>query len=211
VTVAAELLDFDALRRTEFQRDPFDHVVVPGFVPAAAAAAARDCFPVSAHGGIEPARPARPDDALAVLLQALRHPRTSMVFAELFGVPLSPDMLMIHLRSRCRKQDGRIHTDSRDKLVTGLIYLNESWPHEGGRLRLLRGGDDLDDMVGEVAPLDGTLVVFRRSDASFHGHYPYEGVRRAIMFNWMVSAAAARWETRRHALSASVKRLVGAA
>jgi SM-20-related protein len=91
--------------------------------------------------------------------------------------------------------------------VTALIYLNESWPHAGGRLRLLRRPDSLDDVIVEVTPLDGTLIVFRRTDRSFHGHLPFEGVRRVVMFNWMVDAAAARRELRRHALSASVKRL----
>ena len=87
----------------------------------------------------------------------------------------------------------------------------KSWPHPGGRLRLLRSPDNLEDMAGEVAPLEGTLVAFRRSDSSFHGHHPFEGERIYVMFNWMVSAQAARRETRRHAVSAAFKRLVGAA
>ena len=33
-----------------------------------------------------------------------------------------------------------------------------------GRLRLLRGADDLDDCAAEIAPLAGTMVAFRRSD-----------------------------------------------
>jgi SM-20-related protein len=209
--VAAEFLDLDALRRTGIAHDPYDHVVLPGFVPAEDAAAARAVFPQSASGGIEPAGSRSPDDALGRLLAALRDPATSAAFSDVFGVPLSPDTLMIHLRSRCRPQDGRIHTDSRDKLVTGLIYLNETWPHPGGRLRVLRSADNLEDMAGEVLPIDGTLVAFRRSDASFHGHHPHDGVRLYIMFNWMVTAAAARRETRRHAVSSVFKRLVGAA
>jgi hypothetical protein len=206
-----EVLDFDALSRTPLQRDPFDHVVVPGFVPPARAAAIRAAFPLSGHGGVEPARGAAPGDAVDQLLAALRQPRTSRLFSGLFGVDLHPDALMVHLRSRCRPQDGRIHTDSRDKVVTGLIYFNESWPHPGGRLRLLRSADNLEDMAGEVVPLDGTLVVFRRTDISFHGHHPHDGVRRCVMFNWMVDAAHARRETRRHAVSSLFKRLVRAA
>ena len=208
--MAEGTLDLDALRRTGLQRDPFDHLVLPNFVPPARAGEIRACFPVSDHGGIGPARSRTPGDPMDGLLAALRDPRTSALFSEIFDLELTPDMLMIHLRSRCRPQDGRIHTDSRDKVVTGLIYFNEDWPHEGGRLRLLRRPDDLEDMVGEVPPLDGMLVVFRRSDVSYHGHHPYSGVRRCVMFNWMVSAAAARRETRRHAVSATIKRLVGA-
>ena len=177
-------------------------------MPPAEAEAVRTCFPVAGHGGVEPARSCGSGDALDRLLAALRAARTSAVFSEIFGVDLTPETLMIHLRSRCREQDGRIHTDSRDKLVTGLIYFNDSWPHPGGRLRLLRSADDLENMAAEVLPLDGTLVVFRRSDISFHGHHKHSGVRRCVMFNWMVDAAASRRETRRHAVSALFKRLV---
>lgn len=208
---AAGLFDFAALRLVGLQRDPFDHVVLPGFVRAAEAAAIRGCFPAALHGGVGPAPGRAPDNPLGRLVAALRDPDTTAVFSELFGLKLTPGTLMIHLRSRCRPQDGRIHVDSRDKVVTGLIYFNETWPHEGGRLRLLRSGGDLEDMAGEVAPLDGTLVAFRRSDTSFHGHHPHNGVRRCVMFNWMVDEAAARRETRRHAVSALFKRLVGAA
>ena len=207
--MAEGVLNADALRQAGLRRDPYDHVVVPGFVPPAEAAAIRACFPVADHGGVEPARSVAPGDALGGLLAALRAPRTSAVFSEVFGLELAPETLMIHLRSRCRAQDGGIHVDSRDKVVTGLIYFNETWPHPGGRLRVLRGPDDLEDMAGEVLPLDGTLVAFRRSDISFHGHHPHTGVRRCVMFNWMVDEAAARRETRRHGISAIFKRLFG--
>jgi SM-20-related protein len=105
--------------------------------------------------------------------------------------------------------DGRIHTGSQTKLVTALIYLNTGWAAPGGRLRLLRGPDDINDMIAEVPPHAGTLPAFRRAANSWHGHMPYEGVRRAIMLNWMVDAATARRELRRHALSASFKSWFG--
>ena len=201
-----DVLDVGALHRTALQREPFDHVVIPGFIPRDEAAAIRACFPLAGHGGIEPAHSHAPGDPLDRLLAALRHPRTSMLFSELFGLDLYPETMIIHLRSQCRPQDGRIHTDSRDKLVTGLIYFNETWPHAGGKLRLLRSADDLEDMVGEVEPLDGTLVAFRRSDNSFHGHHPYTGIRRCIMFNWMVDAAVAPFNS---LLSSSPRQPVG--
>ncbi len=81
-------------------------------------------------------------------------------------MPLSVDTLMVTLRSRCRLRDGAIHTDSALKQVTALIYLNDGWRDEGGRLRLLNGPGDIDDMIAEVPPLAGTLLAFRRSDNS---------------------------------------------
>jgi hypothetical protein len=73
----------------------------------------------------------------------------------------------------------------------------------------LRGPNDIDDMIAEVPPEAGTLIAFRRSSRSWHGHKPYDGVRRAIMLNWMIDAATARRELRRHAVSAGIKRLFG--
>jgi hypothetical protein len=204
---ATSVLDLDALARAPLETDPFDYLVVPGFVPREAAAAARLCFPLSAHGGIVPARAAEPGDGFDRLLAAIRAPEFTAAMSRKFGVFLDPRALMLTMRSRCRPQDGGIHADSVDKVVTALIYLNESWGHAGGMLRILRSATDIDDMAAEVPPLDGTLLAFHRTDRSFHGHLPYDGVRRAIMLNWMADVGAARRETLRHSVSAVAKRL----
>jgi len=207
VTTEAGVLDMAALARTRLARDPFDYLVVPGFLPPVAAEAARLYFPLSIHAGISPAHATAPGDGFDRLLTAVRAPAFTEAMATKFGVFLDPRALMVHMRSRCRPQDGRIHADSTDKVVTALIYLNESWPHPGGQLRILRSPDDIDDMVAEVPPLDGTLLAFHRTDHSFHGHLPYEGVRRAIMLNWMTDVGAARRETLRHSVSSAAKQL----
>ena len=113
---------------------------------------------------------------------------------------------MITVRGRCQDRDGRIHTDSTAKLVTALLYFNDGWEAPGGRLRLLRRPDDLDDVIAEVPPDSGTLVAFRRSDRSFHGHEPFVGVRRYVMINWMASTLSAKRELLKHRISASAKR-----
>ena len=43
---------------------------------------------------------------------------------------------------------------------------DDGWEADGGRLRLLRRPDDLNDMIAEVPPTAGTLIAFRRSDRS---------------------------------------------
>jgi hypothetical protein len=112
---------------------------------------------------------------------------------------------MITVRGRCAAKDGRIHTDTPTKLITVLIYFNDQWEASGGRLRLLRSPTDLDDVIGEVPPDLGTMIAFRRSDKSFHGHEPYEGVRRYVMINWMTNDFAAKRELLRHRVSARAK------
>ena len=208
---AAVSLDLAGFAAAPLVREPFDHLVLTGFAPPALCAGARAAFPLSEHGGLAPAPQDAPVDDLGRLLAALRRPEVTQAFARKFELPLDPQALMIHLRSRCQAKDGRVHTDSRGKLVTALLYLNETWPHQAGRLRLLRSRGDLGASVAEVLPLDGTLVAFRRTDHSWHGHHPFVGVRRCIMFNWMVDAATARRELRRHALSSGIKRLIPSA
>jgi hypothetical protein len=206
----APLIDAAAFAAAPLRRTPFDYLVVPGFVPAEAAFAAAASFPGPDLPGVLPAPARSPDTVFGRLLTALRSPRTTAAFAEKFGLPLSADTLMVTLRARTRPVDGRIHTDSATKRITALLYLNGDWDAAGGRLRLLRGPDDIEDMIAEVPPLAGTLLAFRRTDNSWHGHKPFEGARRAVMLNWMVDAATARRELRRHALTAGLKRLFAA-
>lgn len=205
--LAADLIDFGAFARTPLVREPFDHLVLPGFVPHDTALAAAAAFPGPDLPGVLPAPMDPPHNAFGDLLRLIRSPRTSEAFGEKFRLHLDPSTLMVTLRARARPVDGQIHTDSTTKVVTALIYLNTDWSNVGGRLRLLRGPNDIEDMAGEVPPVAGTLIAFRRTDHSWHGHKPFEGERRAIMFNWMTDAAAARRELRRHAVSAGIKNL----
>ena len=46
---------------------------------------------------------------------------------------------MVTARGVSAARDGQIHTDSRTKLITVLIYMNNAWEAKTGRLRLLRG------------------------------------------------------------------------
>jgi Rps23 Pro-64 3,4-dihydroxylase Tpa1-like proline 4-hydroxylase len=117
---------------------------------------------------------------------------------------------MYSLRGYCRRTDGKIHTDSKDKIITVLLYLNQDWNEEGGKLRMLRGGKDLNDYAEEVPPDNGTLLVFKRSEKSWHGHGPFEGKRCSIQMNWMVSEGARGFHKLRHSISARMKKLTAA-
>lgn len=200
------LLDLDALREAPLTRDPFAFAVVPQFVPSAPAAAVTADFPAIAHAGLLPLEATRFGPRFRELVEEIRSAQVARAFSRKFGIDLTGSPLMITVRGRCQEKDGRIHTDSATKLVTALLYFDDSWEAEGGRLRLLRGSNDLEDAIAEVVPAAGTLVAFRRSENSFHGHKPFSGVRRYVMFNWMASTLAARRELARHRLSAHWKR-----
>lgn len=201
-------LDLDRFRATPLATAPFSHLIVPGFLqPATAPQLCRE-FPEIASSGLLPVEATEPGPAFAALIKELTGPAVAAAFSEKFGLDLTDRPTMVTLRGRAQEKDGRIHTDSTAKLITALLYFNAQWQEQGGRLRLLRGPDDLTDMVAEVPPALGTLVAFRRADNSYHGHEPFTGVRRYVMINWMTSGLAAQRELMRHRLSAQAKKML---
>jgi SM-20-related protein len=200
------LLDLGALRDAPVTNDPFSFAVVPRFIHPTQAEAIRRDFPDIPYPGLLPVEATRYGPRFGDLIEELQSDAVAAVFSEKFGLDLVGCPTMITVRGRCQERDGRIHTDSESKLVTALLYFNQTWEAAGGRLRLLRRSDDLRDMIAEVPPDSGTLVAFRRSDRSFHGHEPFVGVRRYVMINWMASGFAARRELLRHRISAIAKR-----
>jgi hypothetical protein len=203
------LIDLDAVRAAQTAREPFDHFVAAKVLSDDAAAEITADFPQLAGPGLYPAGEAGGGPAFRALIREIEGPALRAVYAEKFGVDLDGRPMMVTVRARTRARDGKIHVDSTAKFVTSLLYLNRGWQSDGGRLRFLRGPDDLDDYIAEVPPDAGTLVAFRRTENSWHGHKPFEGERRYVMFNWMTGRAIAAWEIARHRASAAVKRLLG--
>jgi SM-20-related protein len=60
--------------------------------------------------------------------------------------------------ARCGTRDGNIHTDAANKIITVLIYMNPTWEQSGGRLRLLRSPDDIEDVLVEVPSISPCAV-----------------------------------------------------
>jgi hypothetical protein len=185
-------LDLGALDATPLVRDPFDFVIVPDFVaPGSRAAIERD-FPSLRRPGSIPLAGTRPGPAFRDLVEELRSAELRRRIAAKFDVDLDDASTSITVRGLAQRTDGNIHTDSWTKIVTLLLYFNDDWTCEAGRLRLLRSATDIDDYAAEVVPLSGTLLAFRRSDHSFHGHKPIEGERRVLQMSWIRPSRAAR-------------------
>jgi len=204
---AMALLDLARLRDSPLRRDPFDFVVVEDFLARDSLPALVEDFPALAAHGSYPLSMLGCGPLFARLAQELEGGEMRDAIAEKFDLDLSGRPTMITLRGYSDGKDGGIHTDSATKLITVLIYMNPQWPEEAGRLRLLRGPDDLSDCAAEVPPLAGTLVAFRRSARSFHGHRPHVGQRRSIQLNWVTDAGVVRRELGRHVWSARLKAL----
>jgi len=204
------MLDLERFRTTPLSREPFEFLVVPEFVRVEARAAIDKDYPDIGRAGSFPLREVTYGAGFAKLIEEMRSEEFRNAFEEKFNVDLTNRPDMITVRGRCSDKDGKIHTDSETKIITILIYMNSAWESPCGQLRLLRSGTNLEDVILEVPPTEGTLLAFRRSNNSWHGHKPFSGSRRVIQFNWVTSEAVVRREQNRHRFSAWMKKLRGA-
>ena len=201
-------LGIDKFRATALVRQPFEHLIVPQFISARALAEINSDYPNIPSSGSFPVDQVVYGPALQNLLDELNGEAFREAFEDKFGIDLSGRPTITTVRGRCGPSDGKIHTNSVTKIITVLIYMNESWDQPGGRLRLLRSSRDLNDIIVEVPPIAGTLLAFRRSNNSWHGHEPFVGERRVIQFNWLTSQGNRQIAMLRHHTSASFKRLL---
>ena len=146
------------------------------------------------------------------LVDDLTDPSVATAVGEKLGIDnLGQYPTLVTLCRALNKRHGTIHTDSRSKIATALLYFNESWPDTSAAcFRFLNRIDSIDDMVApEVKPLYGNFVVFKRAENSFHGHLPFEGERRVIQVAWLTSEDEKLRKTKRGKLSRLFKKLFG--
>lgn len=199
-------VEMERLRETPLKTDPYDYVMVENFVPVDMLESIAEDFPDLDLPGSFPAEELEYGPRFAELLERLARDDFRDAIAEKFDIDLTDRPMTCTVRGAAQRKDGQIHTDSKTKLITVLIYLNPPWQAEGGRLRVLRSGTDLNDFAEEIEPSSGNLLIFRRADNSWHGHEPFEGIRRSIQINWVTSQAVADKEKARHRVSARLKR-----
>jgi hypothetical protein len=196
------MIDLDLVATAPVSDGPFPYFLAPRVLSPQGLAEVRRDFPNITQPGVFPLKELAYGPDFSKLILDIRGRELEELLEAKFDVDLADKPLMITVRGHCQMKDGRIHTDSTDKLVTCLLYLNETWGKDGGWLRLLRGPDDIEDMIAEVPPDGGTLLAFKHTDNSWHGHHPFEGPRRYVMFNWVRSEAALMKDIGRHTLSA---------
>ncbi len=206
---AALPIDVAAFASTPLTREPFPFLMVPRFVKHDALAAINADFPTIDHHGSFPLPTLRYGPAFAAFMDAIRGPEFTRAVEKKLGIDLSQRPTMITVRGQSRAADGQIHTDSVTKLITVLIYMNDTWQSPHGRLRLLRSPDNLDDTIAEIPPDEGSLLMFRNQQNAWHGFEAFEGPRRVIQLNWVRDTGVVWREQTRHKVSAFFKRLGG--
>lgn len=203
-------LNLDVLHRTPVEMQPYPYLVMEHFVTPEYCDAITQTFPPIRQDGSFPLSAFHLDGAMLELIQALESSELRDAIAAKFDMDLQARPTTITLRGYCTLgRDGKIHKDSKDKLVTVLLYLGGDW-QEGdprGCLRILNSADRLDDYAATIAPRFGTCVIFKVTDNGWHGFEAFEGKRRALQLNYVVSQRAASKNIWRHKLAVLAKRL----
>ena len=202
------MIDFAALDGAELQRDPFDYLIVPNFLTPEAVAAVNSDYPQITGPANFKLEDIDYGPAFADLVDELAGPQLTSKIASKFEIDRPFDSTSITVRKFCEQTDGNIHVDHRTKIISMLVYFNETWNADGGQLRFLRSPDDIEDYAAEVVPLAGTMVAFRRTDKSYHGHKRYVGERRMVQVAWIREGTMARQEKRLNRLTKPVRRLL---
>ena len=202
------MLRLDLLHATPVERDPFEYVIVKDFIEREELNEALADYPDVSTPGSHPPSSLKIAGRFKELMDEMLSLPFRKAVEEKFEVDLTDRPAMYTVRGYCRARDGKIHTDSKTKIMTVLLYMNgQSWDSSTGRLRLLRNGSDLENYAAEIEPAGGTLLIFKRSDKSWHGHHSYEGKRRAVQLNWVTDQSVVDREQGRHGLSSKIKQL----
>jgi len=202
------MLNLNELKNSEINTKPYNYIVLKNFINNQSLDNARRDYPVVPGPGSHPPNGLKIHGGFKLLMEELLGSGFREMIESKFEVNLKDYPTMYTVRGYCRAKDGKIHTDSKTKVITVLLYMNDdNWPSDNGRLRLLNNGTDLEDYFDEIEPKGGTLLIFKRSDNSWHGHHSFEGERRAIQLNWVLDDAVVEREQGRHGFSSKLKKL----
>jgi hypothetical protein len=188
------VLDLSAIDAAPLQTDPFDFLVVPGCIRPDDLTAINGDYPnIDRPGNLNP-EDTRYGPLFQGFLEELEGEELARHLGRKFGVDLTGCGTTVTVRKYCEQSDGNIHTDHPSKIITVLVYFNEGWANPEGQLRMLRSSSDIEDYAAEVPPLGGTLLAFRRTDNSYHGHKSFVGERRMVQMNYLKSGRLSQWK-----------------
>ena len=212
--LAATLLDPARLDRpdTLVRSDPFPFMIAHGQLPEQSRADLERDFPKYSGAGFFPYKEKECGPSIHELVNAITSPAFASAVGAKLGIPdLGHYPSLVTMCRHINKRHGTIHTDSKSKVATALLYLNPSWTDtSNGCLRFLAKIDDIDAMVApEIKPLYAEFAIFKRADNSFHGHLPFEGERRVIQVAWVINEEAKLRKTQRGIATRLFKKIVG--
>ena len=163
-------------------------------------------FPNLNKGGSFPSSSVSYGESIQSLLDCLEGDQMRNILENKFGIDLKDKPVVSTFRGYSRIKDGKIHSDSKTKIITVLLYLNKNWDKSSGLLRMLREENNIDNYITEIPASMGSMVAFKVTNNCWHGFIPFEGKRCSIQLNYLYKEALSQ-HTIRHKLSSFFKKL----
>jgi hypothetical protein len=199
----------EALRGARVEADPFAYFIVPRFVNAAALDGIRADFPAIQHPGSFPLSTLSFGPAFAAFMAALQSADMTVAVGGKLGIDLSRSPTMVTVRGQSRAADGKIHTDSRTKLVTALIYYERQLGEPQGAPSVAAVAARPERHHRRSAPGRRDAACLQQHEQCVARLRAVLRARRVIQLNWVTDESVVRREQARHRLSAFFKRLRG--
>jgi len=166
-----QVLNARALREAPLVAEPFPYLIVDNLIRPEVLAEVVESFPRIDKRGSFPPEAVSCSGRFATLMAEMHSAELRDLIGERLGMDLKDRPPMLTVRGRTGKKDGRIHADSKSKLVTVLLYLNPGWSAAEGRLRLLYNDHDLTRYAAEISP-DAELLARTRAFRGRAAHHP---------------------------------------
>jgi len=202
--MSLSIIDVSKVCNAKLEKAPYEYIVVSDFIREEWKDKLIEAYPQVKAAGSFPLPSIKCSNEFMRLIDEMRSDAFRKAIETKFALNLEGKPSMFTVRGKCRLKDGQVHTDSESKIITVLLYMNPAWENQGGRLRVLNS-NSIDDIKTEISPNVGTLLVFKRSNNSWHGHLPFEGARKVIQMNWVTHQKFVDHEQNRHRWSAIFK------
>ena len=163
-------------------------------------------FPNINKGGSFPSEAVSYGESIQALIDSLEGDQMRTILENKFQVDLKDKPVVSTFRGYSRIKDGKIHSDSKTKIITVLLYLNEKWDESYGLLRMLKEKNNIDNYITEIPASMGSMVAFKVTNNCWHGFIPFEGKRCSIQLNYLYREALSQHKIR-HKLSSFFKKL----
>jgi SM-20-related protein len=203
------ILDLEAIEKAALHESPYPFLAIENVLKREVLPQVVESFPELPGRGSFPLNTVACSGDFSQLMEELQRPELRAIIGKRFGMDLGESPPMITVRGHTTERDGHIHTDSKDKLITFLLYLNPNWTSPEGRLRVLYNSKELSPFAAEVSPEAGRCLIFKVTRDCWHGHTVFNGERKSIQLNYVVSDGARNKHLNRHRWSAFLKRLLG--
>jgi SM-20-related protein len=199
-------INTDQLQQQAVVIAPFPHLVIPNFINLNYLPNLISEFPTITKRGSVPVASVNLSTTFQQFVSELQGDVLKQIIAEKFAINLADKPPMLTLRGYTTTRDGYIHTDSKDKLITLLLYMNPTWDTTEGNLRLLNSNQSLEDYFLEIPANPGTCLIFAVTPNCWHGHKPFIGKRLSMQLNYLTNQKALRKHHNLHSFTALIKK-----